>query len=353
MIDKYKTFEKNLKSKPHVVILGAGASCATIPQGDKNGLKITCMSNFLKNIGKESILEGVNLETKSNNIEDIYTEIYLKSKIDSSYEVIKNDLENSILEHFSQYEIPDSPTIYDFLLLGLTEKDLVATFNWDSLIVQAGLRLIKNNIIIDSKLPKILFLHGNVSVEFDYKSCKFNLFAKSLHKDKIKLLYPIKEKNYKDDIFINDSWKMLKNYLNKAYILTVFGYSAPNSDVEAKNILKNSWGNPKDRFLEQIEIIDIKPINELSEIWKDFIYESHVDYIKSFYDSMIFKFPRRTTQALFDGSMNSLWLSNERGFKENMTFEELKEYLKPLLFDEIFNQSNVTDPYIVNNKLDK
>ena len=39
--------ERILKSFPHVVILGAGASCACIPNGDKNGLKITAMNNFI------------------------------------------------------------------------------------------------------------------------------------------------------------------------------------------------------------------------------------------------------------------------------------------------------------------
>ena len=32
-------FEKSLKNSPHVVLLGAGASVAAIPNGDKNGKK--------------------------------------------------------------------------------------------------------------------------------------------------------------------------------------------------------------------------------------------------------------------------------------------------------------------------
>lgn len=30
-------YEYYMKNRPHVVILGAGASCAAIPNGDKNG----------------------------------------------------------------------------------------------------------------------------------------------------------------------------------------------------------------------------------------------------------------------------------------------------------------------------
>lgn len=37
-------FEELMKKRPHVVILGAGASCAAIPNGDKNGKKISAMN---------------------------------------------------------------------------------------------------------------------------------------------------------------------------------------------------------------------------------------------------------------------------------------------------------------------
>ena len=40
-------FEFCMKNRPHVVILGAGASCATIPNWDKNGKWISAMSGFI------------------------------------------------------------------------------------------------------------------------------------------------------------------------------------------------------------------------------------------------------------------------------------------------------------------
>lgn len=41
-------YEKVTKSRPHVVILGAGASMAALPFGDKDQKSISCMDNFLK-----------------------------------------------------------------------------------------------------------------------------------------------------------------------------------------------------------------------------------------------------------------------------------------------------------------
>ena len=61
-------------NRPHVVILGAGATIATIPNGDKQGNPCSVMHGFVKNLGLESILASVELHTKSENIEDIYSE---------------------------------------------------------------------------------------------------------------------------------------------------------------------------------------------------------------------------------------------------------------------------------------
>ena len=38
---RFAEYEYYMKNRPHVVILGAGASCAAIPNGDKNGKRIS------------------------------------------------------------------------------------------------------------------------------------------------------------------------------------------------------------------------------------------------------------------------------------------------------------------------
>ncbi len=37
--------------RPHVVILGAGASLAAFPNGDANGISLPLMYNFIKKLG--------------------------------------------------------------------------------------------------------------------------------------------------------------------------------------------------------------------------------------------------------------------------------------------------------------
>ena len=62
-------------TRPHVVILGAGATIATIPNGDKNGNPCSVMHGFIHNLGLDTILATVKLNTKSENIEEKLPEI--------------------------------------------------------------------------------------------------------------------------------------------------------------------------------------------------------------------------------------------------------------------------------------
>lgn len=68
--NKHKIIEST-KKRPHLFILGAGATKATIPNGDKNGRQSPVMDNFLQEIGLSDLLKEVILKTQSNNIENI------------------------------------------------------------------------------------------------------------------------------------------------------------------------------------------------------------------------------------------------------------------------------------------
>lgn len=155
-------FEAEMKRRPHVVILGAGASCAAIPNGDKYGKKISAMSGFIKKLGLSNILSKVDIHTSSDNLEDIYMELDERSKVESDCKEVKEKLETMIWDYMSSFQLPDEPTIYDFLIMSLTSKDLIATFNWDPFLVQA----IARNVQFTKNIPQFAFLHGNVAVGF-------------------------------------------------------------------------------------------------------------------------------------------------------------------------------------------
>lgn len=328
-------YELYMKKRPHVVILGAGASCAAIPNGDKNGKKISAMSGFIDKLGLSNIISRVNINTPSDNLEDIYMELDERSNDEPKCKDVKEELESRIWEYMSDYELTDNPTIYDFLVMSLTSKDLIVTFNWDPLLVQAIGRVMKytNNI------PQVAFLHGNVAVGFCEEDNIMGNVGMMCNCGKplsaMKLLFPIKKKDYSSDTAIRKSWKTLSNALEQAYMVTIFGYSAPKSDIEAVAMMKKAWGSIDERNLEEIELIDIRDEYEVIDSWSEFIHTHHYSYHTSFFDSTLARCPRRTCEATFDRLMNSIWLDGGKGFKENMDFSDIDKLTYKLIKEEM------------------
>ena len=68
-------YEALMKKRPHLVILGAGASVAAIPHGDANGKKTSVMNGFIDMLNMRDLFKDIRLNTSSENLEDIYTEL--------------------------------------------------------------------------------------------------------------------------------------------------------------------------------------------------------------------------------------------------------------------------------------
>ncbi len=339
----------SLRHSPHVVILGAGASIAAIPFGDRNGKKTSVMNGFVDTLGMSEIVHNINLDTKSNNLEDIYSELVEKPE----YAHVTKKLEAEIYNYFSALELPDEPTVYDYLVLSLTSKDLIATFNWDPLLIQAYKRISQ----ITSNLPELAFLHGNVNYGYcngNHKKIIRGLKGLTCTEcgqkiEASKLLYPVSQKNYTNDKDIKFNWELTQHYLRQAFMVTIFGYSAPKSDKAAIELLHSAWGNKMQRKFEEISIIDIVDEDTIIDTWDDFVYSHHYKVTNNFFDSYLGTFPRRSTEATFDMLFGSIWQNGQNGFKQGMSFEQLAEFSYQLLNDE--NQKdigNLTNPYTAN-----
>lgn len=319
--------------KSHVVILGAGASKASFPHGDRNGKKLPLMDDFIDVLGLAPLLDKTDVEYKNKNLEDVYFVLHGKKE----YASICMELENSIYCYFSELKITDAPCIYDHLILSLREKDVIATFNWDPFLSQAYLR----NKRRYKKLPQLLFLHGNVTVGvcLKHKERGINsILCSRCRKPYMptKLFYPVLQKNYHDDTDIADQWSRLDEYLKDALMVTIFGYGAPASDRDAKKLLKKGWGNSLDRRLEQIEIIDLKDKHKLRNTWKSFIHAEHYDIRSDFYDSWIANYPRRTGEAFYNQYIRNSWEGclEKNPLPARVGFEELWEWFDRLYEDE-------------------
>ena len=317
--------------RAHTVILGAGATIAAIPNGDKNGRHSSVMNGLIKKLALQDILAGVNLSTKSDNLEDIYSE--LNSRKDC--EDVKEQLEKRLYDYFSLLELPDEPTIYDYLILSLTDKDVIATFNWDPLLIQAYIRCFN----ITDNLPHLLCLHGNVGMGFCEEHLEFGaigarcpICGKEL--PPTRLLYPIKDKNYNNDKYIKGCWDGVQEIIDKSYMLTIFGYSAPTSDRKAMKLLKKAWGKLDDRQLEEVSVIDIIDENKMLKKWEKFIYTHHYRYTNNFFDSYLGLFPRRSCEMVFATKQLNIAPDSTKGFKPNMSWDELMDHIYPLMCEE-------------------
>lgn len=309
--------------RPHLILLGAGASLATLPNGDTNGMKLPVMNNFIETVGLKPILKKHKINTRIKNFESLYS----KLSLDLKYKDAVLEIEDRVRNYFLGMKLPGEPTIYDHLVLSLREKDVIATFNWDPLLVQAARR---NSQFI--KPPRILFLHGCVSLGVDFENKAIGPVGSTSSGGKIfepmKILYPVEEKDYNSDIFIKSEWDALKQCMKSAYIFSIFGYGAPASDVEAIGLMKEAWGDAEKREYEETEIIDIKSEEELSKRWKQFIHTHHYRTSTSFYDSSIANHPRRSCEAMWNQLMECKWIDHNP-IPKDLGFDELYDWLRP------------------------
>ena len=317
-----------------MVILGAGASKAALPSGDKNGRSLPVMDEIVPMLGLENQLRSLGIDGPFKNFEKLYGVLAAR---DASSEAVKC-IECAVRSYFSAIQLPDTPTIYDFLVLSLRSKDLIATFNWDPLLVQAASRNAKI-----AEPPNLLFLHGNVAVGY---CTRHGVMIQGLLGEQCPqcsavlahgpLLFPIASKDYTACPEIHLAWKELEANLRGGYALTVFGYGAPVSDAAAVELLRGAWGDPGRRWFEDIEIIDIKDEDSLYETWGPFIHKTHWSRKNSISGSSIFRHPRRSCEANHARFYHGKWLSGKTPpFPEFKTLQDWHLWLRPRLDAEL------------------
>jgi hypothetical protein len=148
------------------------------------------------------------------------------------------------------------------------------------------------------------------------------------------ILYPISEKNYHSNEFISSQWRETQTALKTAFMITVFGYGAPQSDVSAIELLKHAWGDTERRSMEQTEIIDIRLENDLRDTWDPFIHSHHYEIHSNFFESWIAKHPRRTGEAYINQYLNAQFIE-DNPIPIHAGFPEIWEWYKTLRDVEI------------------
>ena len=292
------------------------------------------MNNFSRVVGLTDLVDP------DENFEAAFSRLHAQNPSSP----IIHEIESRVVNYFRNMTLPASPTLYDYLLLALRPKDLIATFNWDPFLYQAFCR---NHTV--GELPSLSFLHGSVAVGYSSTARKagpVGMFAdrECLHEfEPTRLLYPVAKKDYNSDEFIAREWAKLSGWLEHARRVTVFGYSAPVTDVEAVKLMRKAWGDPLHRDLEQFEIINDQPEDVVTPRWRQFVHAHHYDYCREYFESSLSAFPRRTGERFMHRFLPS---TPEEAFQESNpvpqhfdTLQKLWEWHRPLIEKETLSRS--------------
>jgi hypothetical protein len=316
---------------PHTVILGAGASIAAYVDWGKKGNALPSMQDLIDVLSLRNDISSAGYKTENLNFEAFYDDLATADKNDE----LKSLVESRVYSYFASLSLPETPTIYDYLVLGLREKDIIASFNWDPFLLQAYMR---NEVVTKTRRPRIAFLHGNVMIGrcdndrvsgINGRRC--SRCDKALQPSS--LLYPVKHKDYTTDKFIKGEWDALREHLNRTYYLTVYGYSAPVTDVEARKLMLEVWKDNKSLELAEVDIVDVKSHDELERNWEEFFVSHHYMITDDIFRSYLFTHPRRSCDAFASATlMCDPWHDNP--FPKFKALEELQEWVKPLIDEE-------------------
>ena len=83
------------------------------------------MADLVDTVGLRPLLAKAGVSADADNFEAVYSDLATSGEHD---EVIA-EIESTVRHYFEQILIPDTITAYDYLLLSLRPKDLIATFN--------------------------------------------------------------------------------------------------------------------------------------------------------------------------------------------------------------------------------
>ena len=98
--------------KLHVLLLGAGASKAALPNGDKQGRPVPLLRDLAEELNLIELFPESLKELAIQDFEAAYSKLY---ELGSSDKL--NQIDVLVREYFTQLELPDEPNLYDVINL--------------------------------------------------------------------------------------------------------------------------------------------------------------------------------------------------------------------------------------------
>lgn len=315
----------------HLVILGAGSTIATIPNGDKNGQKSYTLANLLEDKIFTSFVENAQAKNFStNDVEELCKQLYKEDR------PLYDEFESLVRKKYASLELPDEFTILDRLVLSLTPNDAIVSFNWDDLVIQAYQRM--SDYVQEEMLPILAFPHGNAQAVYNNKHYTSKRIITSSSWYDSPLNMPVDETDYQSNAFIKSQWHILDFFMRNAQMITFFGYRGPSSDEQDLQHLDELFA--KNEICDKIEIIDkdIESAMEVAKRLERFKMQSNWLYpCADFWHSTIGKHPRRTLSVLDN------WNYSTKTSAKEETLAEFLMRLRPLIDEEQKNLGSMVE----------
>lgn len=142
------------------------------------------------------------------------------------------------------------------------------------------------------------------------------------------LLFPIGEKDYSSYSVIQNQWHRALYYLSRAAGITIYGYSAPASDLNAVELLKSAFKQSNTQDIAPFTIINLKKNESVQKSkWKDFFDARMVFFCESFEETILWSHPRVSLEAMFDSILQGHPRETLKPFRKFFKLEDLQAFV--------------------------
>ena len=120
--------------------------------------------------------------------------------------------------------------------------------------------------------------------------------------------------------------------LSRAAGITVYGYGAPVTDIEAVELMKSASHLSQMKDIAPFTIINLaKNEDEQRKKWSEFYDVKMFLYCNKFEETMLWKNPRVSLETLFDAILNEFHSKLERDFSSRFTEASIGELKQDLI----------------------
>ena len=199
------------------------------PNGDLHGRPVPLLRDVATELGLASRFPDGLRDLAGSDFEAAYSRLHDRDP------ELTQEIDEQVRAYFAELELPTEATIYDALLLSLRDQGRSVHVQLGSVPVpgapsassrRSTQRFAPNRLVPPRQRGRRFCGEHEQVRGIPGSSCWH--CGKTLLSGR--LLFPVEHKDYQDGSMIEREWEAAQGYLPHAFMLTVFGYSAPETE---------------------------------------------------------------------------------------------------------------------------